>query len=62
MSFYKDKFLKEVQEKKERREKGEYNGIPFCFTNYHEYVESIDKGVYHGLLSGPGNGKSYWMR
>jgi hypothetical protein len=25
-------------------------------------VESIDKGVYHGLLSGPGNGKSYWMR
>ncbi len=62
MSFFKDKFLKEVQNKKEKRERGEYNGIPFCFPNYRNYVTSIDQGVYYGLLSGTGNGKSYWMR
>lgn len=62
MSFYKDRFLKEVQTKKEKRERGEYNGIPFCFPNYRNYVNSIDEGVYYGLLSGTGNGKSYWMR
>lgn len=62
MSFYKDSFLKETKEKKERREKGEYNGIPIDYENYRNYVESIDKGVYYACLSGPGNGKSYWMR
>lgn len=62
MSFYKDTFLKEVEVKKGRKERGEYNGIPFCYGNYRDYVTSIDKGVYYGLLSGPGNGKSYWMR
>lgn len=62
MSFFKEKFLREIREKKERREKGEYNGIPFCFPNYRNYVNSIDQGVYYGLLSGTGNGKSYWMR
>ncbi|MFA9239445.1 MAG: hypothetical protein ACEQSQ_06090 [Candidatus Paceibacteria bacterium] len=62
MSFYKSKFLKEVVAKKEKRERGEYNGIPFCFPNYRNYVESIDPGVYYGLLSGTGNGKSFWMR
>ena len=62
MGFYKETFLKEVEEKKERRERGEYNGIPFCYPNYRDYVSSIDKGVYYALLSGPGNGKSFWMR
>lgn len=61
MSFYK-RFLEGLKSKKLRKERGEYNGIPFCFPNYRNYVESIDKGVYYALASGPGNGKSYWMR
>lgn len=62
MSFFKDEFLKEVLNKKEKKERGEYNGIPLCFLNYRNYVNSIDQGVYYGLLSGTGNGKSYWTR
>lgn len=62
MGYYKDVFLKEIAEKKERRERGEFNGIPICYKNYSNYMGSIDKGVYYGLLSGTGNGKSYWMR
>jgi len=62
MSYYKDTFLKELREKKERRERGEFNGIPLCYTNYSNYIGSIDKGVYYGLFSGTGNAKSYWMR
>ena len=54
MSYYKETFLKEIKERKERRERGEYNGIPLCYNQYKDYVESIDKGVYYGLLSGPG--------
>lgn len=62
MSYYAEQFLKEVQEKKERKERGEYNGIPLCFENYQNYVESIDKGIYYALLSSTGSGKSFWMR
>lgn len=62
MSFYEQVFLKEVTEMRDRKEAGGYNGIPFCFENYRNYIESIDKGIYYGLLSGTGNGKSYWMR
>lgn len=62
MGFFKKTFLPKIKENKERKEKGEYNGIPFCYENYRNYTESIDKGVYYGLLSGPGNGKSFWMR
>jgi hypothetical protein len=62
MSFYKKKFLKEIVEKRERKLKGEYNGIPFCFPNYHNYVQSIDKGIYYALAAGPGSAKSFWMR
>ena len=53
MSFYK-RFLEGLKRKKLRKERGEYNGIPFCFPNYRNYVESIDKGVYYALASGPG--------
>lgn len=62
MSYYKDVFLPELRTKKERRERGEFNGIPIKYKNYSNYVTSIDKGIYYGLLSGTGNGKSYWMR
>lgn len=62
MSYYEEVFLKELIKKKERRERGEFNGIPLCFDNYRDYVESIDKGVYYGLLSGTGNGKSKLVR
>lgn len=62
MGFFKDKFFKEVVNKREKKLRGEYNGIPFCFPNYRNYVESIDQGVYYGLLSGTGNGKSFWAR
>jgi len=62
MSYYKDEFLKELKERKERKERGEFNGIPFCYEGYRDYMESIDRGVYMGLASGPGNGKSFWVR
>ena len=62
MGYYEEVFLKEVEKKRDKRAKGEYNGIPFCFRNYHNYVESIDKGTYSALASGPGNGKSFWVR
>ena len=58
MGYYKDTFLKNVKDKRDRKIKGEYNGIPFCLPNYRNYVESIDKGVYYALASGPGNGKT----
>jgi hypothetical protein len=62
MGFFKKTFLPKIKENKERKEKGEYNGIPFCYENYRNYTESIDKGVYYGLLSASGNAKSFWMR
>jgi len=62
MSFYEKQFLKDIIDKRERKVRGEYNGIPFCFPGYSDYVDYIDKGVYHAIASGPGNGKSYLMR
>lgn len=62
MGFYKNVFLKEIGEKKQRKERGEYNGVPLCYDNYTNYISSIDKGIYYGLVSGTGNGKSYWAR
>jgi hypothetical protein len=62
MSYYEQQFLKDINDKRERKINGEYNGIPFCFPNYQNYVQSIDKGIYYCLASGPGNGKSFWMR
>lgn len=62
MGYFEDKFLPDIIAKKERKEKGGYNGIPFCFSNYSDYIESIDKGIYYAIASGPGNGKSFLMR
>lgn len=61
MSLY-DEVLSDIQVKKERKEKGLYNGIPFPFEKYREYVSSIDKGMYYAILGGTGTGKSRLMR
>lgn len=53
-----DEVLKDIEEKKINREQGNFNGIPLCFPRYREYVPSIDKGIYYGLLGSTGVGKS----
>lgn len=57
-----DTVFKDILEKKLRREKGLFNGIPFPFDRYRDFIPSIDKGSYHGILAGPGVGKSRLAR
>lgn len=57
-----DEIIKELEEKKKRREQGLYNGIPIHFKRYSEYFPSIDKGSYIGLLAATGIGKSKFIR
>jgi len=62
MSLY-EKVLKEIEQKKINKEQGYFNGIPFPYQNYQEnYVSSIDKGQYAGIVAAPGEGKSRWAR
>lgn len=61
MRFY-EKVLAHLEEKKCIKEKGNFNGIPMPFERYSEYVPTIDKGVYYGLMAGPGEGKSRFSR
>lgn len=64
MGLY-DKVLADVIIKKERREKGEFNGIPYCFPRYYPYFDTFNKGEYTGILGNTGSGKSrllrFWM-
>ena len=53
-----DRTIKEILEKKKRKEEGKFNGVPFCFDRYSEYFDSLDKGMYLGILGGTGVGKS----
>jgi hypothetical protein len=54
--------LREIEEKKERKEKGLFNGIPFPYPKWRDYIPSIDKGMYLGLLAPSGVGKSRFIR
>lgn len=62
MAFTFDEILKELEEKKERRERGLYNGIPFPYPKWRDYIPSIDKGMYLGLVAPSGVGKSRFIR
>lgn len=61
-SYYEQTVLKDIIEKKERKEQGEFNGIPFPFSRYQDYIPSIDKGMYYGILGNSGLGKSRFIR
>lgn len=60
--MYFDEIIKDLKNKKERREKGLYNGIPIHFKRYSQYFPSIDKGSYIGVLAATGLGKSKFVR
>lgn len=61
MSRYED-IVKDIEQKKKNKENGISNGIPFPFERYREYIPTIDKGMYYGILGGSGTGKSRLMR
>jgi len=61
MGLY-ERVLQSIINKKERKEKGLHNGIPFPFERYKDYIPSIDKGSYIGILGSSGIGKSRWIR
>ncbi len=61
MSLY-DEILKEIEEKKRIKEGGGYTGIPFPYQRWRDYIPSIDKGMYLGLLAPSGVGKSRFIR
>ncbi len=61
MTLY-EEVLREVEEKKKRKEKGLFNGIPFPYPKWRDYIPSIDKGMYLGLLAPSGVGKSRFVR
>lgn len=47
---------------KENREKGLFNGIPFPFKKFSDFIPIIDKGMSIGLLGSTGSGKSKFSR
>src|SRR5690349_19411037 len=57
-----DHILKDIRQKKENKEQGRYNGIPFPFKRYTPYIPSINKGDYVGLLGSTGAAKSRFVR
>jgi hypothetical protein len=57
-----DKVLKDIKEKRFNKQNGLYNGVPFTFPKWRDYIDSIDRGMYYGLLGGTGTGKSRLMR
>ena len=61
MSLY-DEILREIEEKKDRKERGLFNGIPFPYPKWRDYIPSIDKGMYMGILAPSGVGKSRFVR
>lgn len=62
MKYLYDEILREVEEKKERRERGLFNGIPFPYVKWRDFIPSIDKGMYMGLVAPSGVGKSRFIR
>lgn len=61
MSLY-EEVLREIEEKKNRKEKGLFNGIPWPYPKWRDFIPSIDKGMYLGLLAPSGVGKSRFVR
>lgn len=61
MSLY-EKVVRELKIKKERKERGLHNGIPFAFPRWQDYYPCIEKGQYIGVLAASGIGKSRFIR
>jgi hypothetical protein len=57
-----DEIIGDLENKKDRREKGLFNGIPTPFNRYRDYFPSIDKGASIGILGATGIGKSKFVR
>lgn len=57
-----ERALKDIIQKRETRQSGKFNGIPFPFPRWHDYITSIDKGMYLGYVGSTGSGKSRLVR
>jgi hypothetical protein len=57
-----DDVLKDITIKKENKEQGIFNGVPFPISSYSQYFSSFNKGAYIGILGGTGTGKSKFKR
>lgn len=62
MTFYENTLIKNILEKRDRRINGNVNEIEFPFSNYKDYLPTIDKGLYYGVLGASGIGKSKYIR
>jgi len=64
MSIY-EKTIEDLLKKKLNREKGLFNGIPFPFPRFSNYLDGFNPGEYLGVLGNTGSGKSrllrFWM-
>lgn len=61
MTLY-EQVLLEIEQKKRIKEGGGFTGIPFPYPKWRDYIPSIDKGMYLGLLAPSGVGKSRFIR
>lgn len=61
MALY-DEVIKDLIEKKALREKGLYNGIPYPFERWRDFIPSIDPGMYYQYLGSTGVAKSRIIR
>lgn len=61
MSIF-EETLEDLKQKKQRKESGKSNGIPFPFPRFREYIADIEPGSYIGLLAASGKGKSKFSR
>lgn len=56
------KVLEDLNDKKDRKESGKSNGIPFPFSRFREFIPDIERGSYIGILGNSGIGKSKLTR
>jgi hypoxanthine phosphoribosyltransferase len=54
--------LEDILKKKDRKEGGKFNGIPFPFDRFRDYITDIEPGSYIGILGASGVGKSKLTR
>lgn len=57
-----DEVYNDLLTQKQRKLDGKYNGIPFPFPRFREYIPEIEKGSYIGILGASGIGKSKLTR
>jgi hypothetical protein len=54
--------LNNIKQKAENKKLGKFNGIPFPYSRFSQYIPSIDKEQVIGLTSFSGAGKSRFLR